>query len=77
MEKILVEIIKNAFSNPQIKIFIDSSGLQKEFLAMHSSSSVFLLMSSGNFDGINLEDLADKLIGQMDDEQSRKLSGIR
>ena len=58
-------IIQKAFRNSGIKIFTDSSLLQKELLTMDVASTVLLLMSSGNFDGINLDDLADRLINQL------------
>jgi UDP-N-acetylmuramate: L-alanyl-gamma-D-glutamyl-meso-diaminopimelate ligase len=41
-----------------LKIFTDSSALKKYLLEKKYADTVLLLMSSGTFDGINLEELA-------------------
>lgn len=56
-------IVKNAFKNSSIKVFTSSLALQKELLSLAGNQTVFLLMSSGNFDGMDMNDLADKLAG--------------
>ena len=56
-------IVKNAFKNSRIKVFTSSLELQKDLFSLAGSESVFLLMSSGNFDGMDMSELADKLAG--------------
>lgn len=54
--------VKKAFNNDKIHVFKDSELLQ-EFLINNTSTSSFnlLLMSSGDFNGINIQKLIDKL----------------
>ena len=56
-------IVKNAFKNSRIRVFTSSLELQKDLFSLAGSESVFLLMSSGNFDGMDMSELADKLAG--------------
>lgn len=54
--------IQAAFANPAIKVFNSASALE-EFLAGQSwKNKDLLLMSSGNFGGLNIPALADKII---------------
>lgn len=64
LKPLSIQMVLKAFANDRIKVYTDSSQLQKDLLAMDARNSVFLLMSSGNFDGIVLEELATKLINQ-------------
>ena len=59
-----VEQVKEAFGNDRIKVYNDSMQLRKDLIAQyaHSTNENFLLMSSGNFDGIDFVALADELI---------------
>lgn len=54
--------IKTGFSNTKLKVFNDSSLLEEHLLASKWKNSNLLMMSSGNFDGLNLSELADKII---------------
>ena len=63
LKPVTEDIIKNAFKNSGIKVYTSSLALQKELLSLAGDQSVFLLMSSGNFDGMDMNDLADKLAG--------------
>ena len=56
-------IVKNAFNNPRIKVYTNSIELQKALLVLGLPQSVFLVMSSGNFDGMDMNNLASKLVG--------------
>ena len=63
-------IVKNAFNNPRIRVYTDSSVLQEGLLSSGSDQTVFLMMSSGNFDGMDMNDLAEKLVGNKSMMQS-------
>ena len=52
----------DAFDSDKIDVFSDSRKLQDWVLKKHSLNTVFLFMSSGNFDGINLNEFAKKLV---------------
>ena len=56
-------IVKNAFNNSRINVYTNSSNLQRDLLSSGSPQTVYLIMSSGNFDGMNMNDLAEKLVG--------------
>lgn len=53
--------IKLAFGKPKLMVFSDSERMQDFLKSMSHKDSVVLLMSSGNFDGINLKDFAKQL----------------
>lgn len=54
--------VYNAFEKDNVVIFKDSLKLQKWVINMKAEETVFLFMSSGNFDGINLNEFSKKLI---------------
>ena len=62
LKEITPEMVKKAFSNPDIKVYTDSAILQKDIQTYSKGKSVFLMMSSGTFDGMNLENLTAQLI---------------
>ena len=55
------EIFK-AFKNPNVKVFTDSKILLDNLLNKNWENSNLLMMSSGNFDGIDFNELADKIV---------------
>jgi UDP-N-acetylmuramate: L-alanyl-gamma-D-glutamyl-meso-diaminopimelate ligase len=55
------EMVRKCFMNPSVTVFTDSKLLRDHLLAGNPENSVYLLMSSGNFDGLNLEGLAEQL----------------
>ena len=55
------EQIKSAFENDRIEVITDSRSLQDFLENQPKQDSNFLLMSSANFGGINLSELADSL----------------
>jgi UDP-N-acetylmuramate: L-alanyl-gamma-D-glutamyl-meso-diaminopimelate ligase len=71
LKPVTTDIIKNAFKNPDIKVYTDSSALQKDLLSTGSQQLVFLLMSSGNFDGMDMNSFAEKLTGKKSMIQSQ------
>ena len=62
LKEITPEMVKKAFSNSDIKVYIDSAILQKDIQAYSKDKSVFLMMSSGTFDGMDLDNLSKQLI---------------
>lgn len=56
------EMIFDAFGNHEIEIFNDSKLLTDKIISLTDEDSVFLLMSSGNFNGIDLKSLANKIV---------------
>ena len=56
------EMIFNAFGREDIQIFNDSSLLKDNLLKINPENTVFLLMSSGDFNGLNIAELGEKII---------------
>lgn len=50
--------VKQAFARDDIKVSTDSAALVAELKQRHWNNSVLLLMTSGNFDGVNFDELA-------------------
>lgn len=62
LEPISKELIADSFGNSRINVFTDSVVL-KDFLAKQKwEQSNLLMMSSGNFDGLSLEKLAEEIV---------------
>jgi UDP-N-acetylmuramate: L-alanyl-gamma-D-glutamyl-meso-diaminopimelate ligase len=62
LKPISVEMVWKAFANNQIKVFTDSGKLIDEIIHV-KDSVVYLFMSSGNFDGIDLNNFAATVTG--------------
>jgi UDP-N-acetylmuramate: L-alanyl-gamma-D-glutamyl-meso-diaminopimelate ligase len=58
---ISVEDVKSAFNNPNLIVINDTKVLQEFLLKPEWTNHNILLMSSGNFGGINLKEFAQKL----------------
>jgi UDP-N-acetylmuramate: L-alanyl-gamma-D-glutamyl-meso-diaminopimelate ligase len=56
------EEVRNAFGDGRIIIYNDSVKMREDLLSMDYEETCLLLMSSGNFDGIDLEGLADDVL---------------
>lgn len=54
--------VQEAFENDSIKVYTDSNQLMTDIVDMDWSNANLLLMSSGNFDGVDFNDLANKII---------------
>jgi UDP-N-acetylmuramate: L-alanyl-gamma-D-glutamyl-meso-diaminopimelate ligase len=57
MEPISDEFIKNSFGKIGLKVFNNSISLEKYLKEIDKNNSVFLMMSSGNYGGINLNSI--------------------
>jgi len=56
------EIISRAFGNDTLRVFDNARNLFNEIIREKRENTIYLFMSSGNFDGYNLEKLADELV---------------
>lgn len=62
LKAISAEQVQKAFGGNNLKVYTDSSILVNDLLKLNFTKSNLLLMSSGNFSGVNLKELADKII---------------
>jgi UDP-N-acetylmuramate: L-alanyl-gamma-D-glutamyl-meso-diaminopimelate ligase len=53
--------VKEAFARNDLKVSTDSAKLVEELKSREWKDSVLLLMTSGNFDGVDFAKLADEL----------------
>ena len=56
------EAIFNAFQRRDLHVYNESEKMKNDLVSMDWRDSVLLLMSSGNFDGINLNKFGEKII---------------
>ena len=61
LEQISKEQVKEAFASENVEVFINSDKLVKELLSINYNKKNLLLMSSGNFDGINFKEFTEKI----------------
>ncbi|MFV0531062.1 MAG: UDP-N-acetylmuramate--L-alanine ligase [Flavobacteriales bacterium] len=54
MERLSEDFIKKSFKNEQLKVFTDSEQLKDYLKSIEKNNVVFLMMSSGNYGGIDL-----------------------
>jgi UDP-N-acetylmuramate: L-alanyl-gamma-D-glutamyl-meso-diaminopimelate ligase len=59
---ISAELVKDAFASDNVTVFTDSNELIQKIRQESLENSNLLLMSSGNFNGVNLNDFAQELI---------------
>jgi UDP-N-acetylmuramate: L-alanyl-gamma-D-glutamyl-meso-diaminopimelate ligase len=62
LEPITESEIKNAFTNQSVNVFDDAKKLEDFLLQQSWKNKNLLMMSSGNFGGINLKALAEKIV---------------
>jgi len=61
LDPITAEDVFNAFDNPNLKVFTDSDEIVKALKLISFDQKNLLLMTSGNFGGVNLKELAKEL----------------
>jgi UDP-N-acetylmuramate: L-alanyl-gamma-D-glutamyl-meso-diaminopimelate ligase len=54
--------VKEGFANDKIEVFTDSSQLKQTLMQESWHQKNLLMMSSGDFDGLDLEELAEKIV---------------
>jgi len=57
MEPISEELIRNSFNRQDLKVFTNKESLEKYLIETDKTNSVFLMMSSGNYGGIDLNQI--------------------
>ena len=66
LKPISIEQVRAAFARNDINVFNDSTLLQNYLQQKNYKHDVLLLMSSGNFDGININEFGKALIAKAD-----------
>jgi len=56
------DFVRDSFGNPHLNIFTDRESLQHFLLAQEWKGKNLLLMSSGNFGGMNVEEISKKIL---------------
>jgi len=62
LHEILPEQVKQAFGGKNLTVFTDSVALQTKLRELNYDNSALLLMTSGNFSGVNLIEFANELL---------------
>lgn len=62
LQKISAEDVKNAFGTKNVEVFTDSEALQAQLRSLNYTNTALLLMTSGTFDGMNINEFAKQLI---------------
>lgn len=62
LKPITEEQVKKAFANDQLKVYTDSKILLSDLLNMNFKNKNLLMMSSGNFDGIDFKELGEQIV---------------
>lgn len=63
LEPITADDIMNAFDRTNLQIFTTTQELQAFLIQQYNTAEVFLLMSSGTFDGLDTDAIAKQLVG--------------
>lgn len=56
-----IDDVVSAFGRSDLKVFVNSNEMTDWLIEVKKDNSVFLMMSSGNFDGINFNEIANAL----------------
>jgi UDP-N-acetylmuramate: L-alanyl-gamma-D-glutamyl-meso-diaminopimelate ligase len=64
LEPLSASDIRSAFANPQLKVFEQTEELEAFILSQAWQSKNLLMMSSGNFGGLDLAKLSDKILAR-------------
>ena len=62
LKQITKEQVKQAFGSDNIKVYTDSKIMLEDLLKINFETKNLLMMSSGNFDGIDFKELVEKII---------------
>ena len=70
---ISAEEVRKAFGTENVEVFTDSQQLQTRLRKIEYKNTALLMMSSGNFDGVNIPEFARELISSnKNEDQSKK-----
>ncbi len=64
LPEISVEQVKEGFANPNLLVFTEAEKLQKYLLDIDYGNKNLLIMTSGNLDGVNLSEFANRIISK-------------
>lgn len=64
LPEISPEEVRSAFNHPKLQVFTEKDKLKEHLLRKDWKNKNLLLMSSGNFGGINVKDLAKEIVGK-------------
>ena len=62
LPEITIPQVKEGFQNDHLQVYTDNQELLKQLYKKDYSDAVLLIMTSGNFSGIQIQDLANQLI---------------
>jgi len=62
LKPITAQQVQKAFGGDNLKVYTDSQKLVEDLMHLNFDKTNLLLMSSGNFSGLNLQELADKVV---------------
>jgi UDP-N-acetylmuramate: L-alanyl-gamma-D-glutamyl-meso-diaminopimelate ligase len=62
LPQLTTDAVREAFGDPRIRVYNDSSLLRSDLISINFQNKNLLMMSSGDFDGLKLEDLAARLV---------------
>jgi UDP-N-acetylmuramate: L-alanyl-gamma-D-glutamyl-meso-diaminopimelate ligase len=62
LPELTAEEVRTAFKDDRLSIYNDSAKMQEDLLTTDYHNKNLLLMSSGNFDGLDMEELARKVL---------------
>ena len=69
---ISAEEVRKAFGTENVEVFTDSQALQARLREIEYKNTALLMMSSGNFDGVNIPEFARGVISSNKDENHSK-----
>ena len=72
LKEINPEQVKNAFGGTNLTVYTDSEALQTKLRELNYDNSALLLMTSGNFSGVNLIEFAQELLSRKQQAASSK-----
>ena len=73
---ISAEEVRKAFGTENVEVFTDSQALQARLREIEYKNTALLMMSSGNFDGVNIPEFARELIrSNKENDHSKKKQG--
>jgi UDP-N-acetylmuramate: L-alanyl-gamma-D-glutamyl-meso-diaminopimelate ligase len=61
LPQITPDQVKKAFGNPRVEVYTDSNLLKQDLLQINWKDKNLLMMSSGNFDGIDVGELGNRI----------------
>lgn len=62
LQPIQPEDVKDAFGGENLEVYTDSAALQTKLRSLNYDDTALLLMTSGNFSGVNLIEFAKELL---------------